>query len=140
MTLSWEELNVIEDDIETTPCDCCGTSTVQVNGDIEKENGDWIAFYWVRFSKGHPDVFPVFHFGTGDWSESASSQNRWVFAMEFCRESEGCRVIDFPQDGRLTSATCLSRNDLLSTDFASDAFAMFDAVIMKDTRLMELKR
>ena len=138
MTQAWERLRVVEGSCEVTQCDCCGQDTWQVNGDIEALEGAWIAFYWVRFSPAHPEAYPVFRFGTGDWRDSAQDDARWVFGVEYDQEQSGVRLMDLSQERGDVRATYLDRADVIDTPFAQEAFAMFDAVFMGDRRLESL--
>lgn len=135
MMVNWEDIVVKQGGVETTPCDCCGTKTRLVKGDLVLAD-EWIGFYWVRWTEGHPDVLPIFHLGTGNWSDTADVSDRWVVAVEYHNDLEGFHAVDFEQKG--TSATYLDRQDWVGSSFAAEAFAMFDAVFMKDDRLTEL--
>lgn len=140
MTLVWEDLRILETDFESTPCDCCGKNTVQINGDIEDAKGQWIAFYWVRYAEGHPELDPVFRFGTGNWSEEATAEQRWCFGLAYNKDSGGARLLDLSSERGDVKAIYLDRDDILGSSFAAEAFAMWDAVFMKDSRLDDLRK
>ena len=136
MTIRWEHIDVRKDGLEKTPCDCCGKTTLVIEGDLYRQDA-WIGFYWVRMAEGHPEQLPTFHIGTGNWAEEARSEDRWVIAVEYSKDAEGFRAIDVPNDG--STATFLKRDEWISTDFASEAVAILDAIYMKDDRLAELR-
>ncbi|MEP5630362.1 MAG: hypothetical protein ABJP79_00615 [Tateyamaria sp.] len=139
MTQVWEQITVLEGDHEQIPCDCCGKTTTKISGDIEGPNG-WLGFYFVRFSGAHPEHPAVFRIATGDWSDGALAENRWIFDLEYDVGAEGFRVLDTKSQGDGASATYLDRADIVGSSFAPEAFAMVDAIFMKDTRLAELHR
>jgi len=140
MSLTWEDIDVEGSKEERTPCECCGKWTIEVRGDLLKSN-EWIAFYWVRFAQGHPESSPTIHCGTGDWSESAADDQRWLFGVEYNLEAKGFHLLDLRIDHEqaLPNYTALNRDEILGTQFAQDAFAMIDAIWMKDPHLEELR-
>ena len=135
MSLNWEELIVQTDGLNKTPCDCCGTTTLEYLGDLY-HGEDWVAFYWVRMTEGHPDSLPQFWLGMGNWSEGTDKTEKWIFGAEYSRQHQGFMLMDLARDSDL--ATYLDRDDIIGTDFAEEGFAMLDAIILKDDRLKEL--
>ncbi|MEO1795887.1 MAG: hypothetical protein AAFR53_02590 [Pseudomonadota bacterium] len=138
MSLDWEAIMLDEGSVTRTPCDCCRATTTSVEGDIEGPDG-WIGFYTVRFSAGHLDRVVIFQVFTGDWSEGASSSNRWCFWAEFSLEQQGFCVLDPVDDEQPKSFTALKRADIIGSPFAPEAFAMLDAIYMKDSRLEPIR-
>ncbi len=135
MTLNWTDITLQTDGLEKTPCDCCGATTIEYRGDLHHKD-DWIAFYWVRLSEGHPEALPIFHIGTGNWAEGSKKDERRIFGSEYNPESEGFRIMDLSKESDL--AIWLDRKDVVDTDFAQSAFAMLDAIFMRDERLKDL--
>jgi len=134
MTLDWEAITVFETEKQETPCDCCRETTVTLHGDLE-QSGDWLAFYMARFTASHTGVGPHFRVLTGDWSDNAPTTSRWIFEAELNIEAQGFMLLDTSKHAGSISAIHLDRNDILNTPFAAEAFAMLDAIYMKDSRL-----
>ncbi|MDR5652302.1 hypothetical protein [Ruixingdingia sedimenti] len=137
MTLAWQDIRLEEGDIHQTPCDCCGTTTSRIEGELFAPAG-WLAFYALRFAAGHRDHGVLFQIGTGDWS-SGDPAARQLFRAVYDPAAEGFRITDMPQDTG-ANATALSRADILGTPFAPRAFAMLDAIFMHDSRLQGMLR
>ncbi|KMW59626.1 hypothetical protein AIOL_004608 [Candidatus Rhodobacter oscarellae] len=109
---------------------------MELRGDLEHD-GNWLGFYWTSHARGHLEVYPTIMVGVGDWSEGAAPESRLIFGVEFNKEAESFRLLDLASHGDKSVAVYLDRLDVLDTPFAQDAFAMTDAVFMKDSRMEE---
>ncbi|WP_321832057.1 hypothetical protein [Thalassovita sp.] len=132
--IEWENIDVIETGVEHTQCDCCAQTTTRGDGDLSHQ-GNYIGFYDVRFtsaSGNHPPVVTIY---VGDFSDTGKRTERWAARASWTRD--GCSLLDWPPENKaqITMFTPLDRSDVLGTDFASEFWAMVDAIIMKDTRL-----
>ena len=134
--MNWEEIALTEDGVQRTPCDCCGTTTVEVTGDLFLD-GAQIAFYTARWTEGHRDVV-LLKLWTGDWSEEGVPSDRYAMRVEW--RAEGCRLMEADEADRAAHRTCtlLGREDLIGSDYAETVWAMVDSVAMKDRRLKGL--
>lgn len=133
MSLAWQDIRIEEGAVTSTPCDCCGTRTLVVEGDLIASEG-WLAFYTARFTEGHRSNGIAFQIGTGTWSEDTAARDRWLFRAIFDPAENSFMIVDTPPDTGIV-ATALRRDDIIGSPFAAEAFAMLDAIFMKDNRL-----
>ena len=137
MTLDWRALTVTEEDISTTPCDCCGSKTNWISGDVESTEG-WLEFYHVVWTDGHPERGATFRLFLGDWSEDAETEARWIFGATYNMEQNSFMIMDLAENPTKTRAIHLNRDQVAGTEFAKDSFAIIDAIFLKDSRLEEI--
>ena len=134
----WQSVIVEELEAETTNCDCCGETTTSLQGDL-LVNTDRIGFYYVNFTRAHPEQAPEFRIGTGNWSETARKSDRWVFSALYHPSIQGFEVQDLSGDAEAVNATYLKREDIIGRPFVNEAFALLDAIFMKESRLEFLR-
>ncbi|WP_170383235.1 hypothetical protein [Ruegeria atlantica] len=135
--MRWEDISVIEQETERTPCDCCRKVTTFGAGEL-LYTGEFVGWFSVKFSEdpeSHSTIIKVY---VGDWSDGAPVDTRWGISVS-CH-SEGCTLLDWGEEDQKNNDlfTCLNRADILGSDFAAELWAMVDAIIMKDSRLKEL--
>ena len=138
MTVEWQDIDVQTGDLESVPCDCCGSTSQLIRGDLET-GGNWLAFYTCRWTPAHPDKGVEFRLGTGNWSENTPKPERWMFGATYSREHNGFMLDDLSGPDAYPMAVALDRDDILGTSFAAEAFAMLDAIFVKDKRLQEFR-
>ena len=138
MSLQWQDIVLEKGPLEKTSCECCGGTTLTIEGDLFHAK-EWLSFYMVRQSPNHPEAYPVFRFGIGDWSEDAQSDARWIFEAEHDPVLEGFRILDMSGYVEGLTYTPLCREDIIGTPYAETIFAMLDAVFMKEPRLEDLR-
>lgn len=135
----WQLIAVEEGGMSRTPCDCCNTTTVQIEGNLENAEG-WLAFYSARWTANPgPDHARdvLIEIGTGDWRDTAPPTARWLFRALYMPETATFGLIDF--DTTIDTAVCLNRSDIIGSSYAPQALALLDAVLMKDSRLEEIR-
>lgn len=135
--MDWQSISLEEGETQRTLCDCCRKTTTEALGDLSIGTR-YLGWYTARFSEDQLEHPPLLTIYTGDWSENAPINSRW--GIRTIWHSEGCELLDWSQDdrNRIKSFTPLGREDVLSTPFAAEYWAMVDAIIMKDSRLQEL--
>jgi len=138
MSLTWDAIEVTAERSEQTACACCGNTTNEVHGTLEND-GEWLGHYMCRWSMQHPEKGVIFQIGLGDWRDQAPADARWMFGATYSTETAGFRLDDLRRNDGGTDATLLDRSDIIDTPFAQEAFAMLDAVFMKDPRLAEVR-
>jgi hypothetical protein len=104
---------------------------------------DAIAVYYVHWTINHPDHSANFDLFIGKWGEGTSAEDRQAVALAFRNGQEGPQfmVIDAqdPLDEQEKLATkALSRNEVIGTPIAQDAFAIVDALLFQESRIAEL--
>jgi hypothetical protein len=137
--MEWQALSIEEGNVETTPCDCCGSKSIRVDGDVA--DGDaYLGWYSAEWSDGHQDVPLRLYLYTGNWSEGAAQETRFGMMIEYrSGEDGGYCLLDWPPERRAASKmfTMLDRADVIGSDYAASVRAMTDAILMKDTRIVE---
>ena len=139
--MEWQSLDIEEESVETTNCDCCGKNTIEVVGNV-LSGSDFLSWYVVRWSEGHTDIPPAIKLYTGDWSEGAPAETRWGVAVHWhLGPSGGLSVGDWSPESRqkISLFTPVDRDDVIGTAFEEELWPMIDAIIMEDTRLKELR-
>ena len=136
--ITWETITLEESETERTKCDCCQSETVSITGDLL--NGDsFLGWFNVRFASNlseHPPIISVY---VGDWSEDAPTEARWGMRVRW--HEGGCELLDWSNDDKAGIArfVALGRNEMLGSAYETEFWAMIDAIIMKDSRLEELR-
>ncbi|MEN3950944.1 hypothetical protein [Iodidimonas sp. SYSU 1G8] len=127
----------------TGHCDCCGSTTRRVWGEVHAADGI-VAVYYVGWSEGRPDHGAAFDLIIGKWGDGATSEDRAAVSLDFrVSEARGAfMVVDAP--GRRIAVSelagsALTRSEVIGTPLASQVFALIDAVYMKDARLDEVR-
>ncbi|WP_136439219.1 hypothetical protein [Pacificoceanicola onchidii] len=137
--MDWEAITVEETaSLTRTPCECCGKTTLQADGDLHHGNV-WISCYSVRWSNCSDAPPPLLTVYVGDGSDGARADQRWAIRSYW--RSEGLGLDDWSAEERaaITLFTLLDREDVLDTPFATEYWSMIDAIIMKDSRLEALR-
>jgi hypothetical protein len=128
---------------DTGICDCCGNTSRIVRG-LAYQDDICVAAYLVHWTKTH-----VFEHGAnldlimGRWGEGAQPDEREAVSLEYRLTETGpaVRVIDaHDRDVAKSSLVgrALARSDVLGTPKADTAFAVADAVLALDERVVEL--
>ena len=139
--MDWQSLDIEEERAETTSCDCCGKNTVEPVGNV-LSGSDFLSWYVLHRSEGHLDIPPVIQLYTGDWSEGAPADTRWGVTMQWHLGPDGGLSLgDWSPDSRQQNSlfTPVDRDDIIGSAFEKELWPMVDAIIMKDTRLKELR-
>lgn len=134
----WEAYSLKEEQTERIYCECCRSFTIHGSGHVLR-SADWRGWYQLSFSEAwgsHPPVFTIY---VGDWSEGAASTSRWAILVQW--RTTGCGVLDWsPEDvAGITHFTPAGRDAVIGSDFEPELWRMVDAIIMKDSRLKELR-
>jgi len=126
------------------PCACCGNDTRSVWGAVHRGEATE-AVYYVHWTVGRVrEEGAHFDLAVGSWGEGAQPSDRVGVALEFRITEQGpsFMVID-ASDGRLLSdrlvARGLTREQVIGTPLAQQAFGIVDAVWFHDERVNEIK-
>ena len=138
MSVAWQAIDVLEGPATNTICACCGNTTAMLQGDLYAEE-DWLGFYYIWLTPKCVERPPLFRLGTGDWSDEAPTEERWIFEVEYYSQTNSFMIGNVSERCLKVRATCLDRADIVGTAFASEAFAMIDAVFMKENRLESIR-
>ena len=128
---------------DTGVCDCCGRSSRCVWGTAHAE-GRVVAAYFVHWTLGHvPDRGANIDLILGEWGQTATADRRCAIAMAYRLTDTGpsMMMIDAKTRPLATSPLAeraLDRIEVIGTALAQDAFAVADAVLAKDSRVVEL--
>ncbi|MDD7974011.1 hypothetical protein [Roseinatronobacter alkalisoli] len=123
-------------------CDCCGNQTRTVWGYVHEKAGGTVAAYFVQWTVGksiedHPANFDLIY---GTWGEGASKNDRRAISLIHF-ETEGIPGVsvvnanDRPIASSDLVGSAMSREELIGTPLAQQVFAIFDAVLLQDSRL-----
>lgn len=122
-------------------CDCCGNETRLVWGVVHAPAGT-AASYYVHWTAGAGlDRHPAnYDFIIGRWGEDASPADRVAVSLMHFENEEGPGVMVIDAGGRPSAysglaASALDRERVVGTELAATAFAVFDTVLLQDTRL-----
>ncbi len=123
-------------------CDCCGNQTRTVWGYVHEEGGGTLASYFVQWTVGrsieeHPANFDLVY---GSWGDGSSKRDRRAISLVHFENDgvPGVSVIDAIERPVASSelvGSAMSREELIGTPLAQQVFAIFDAVILQDSRL-----
>ncbi|MGD1924234.1 MAG: hypothetical protein ACFB03_08590 [Paracoccaceae bacterium] len=134
----WQSILIEELEAEETLCDCCGQTTTSLQGDLLVEDG-WIGFYFVNFTRAHLEHSPNFRVGLGNWSEEADTRDRWIFSADYHPNLNAFTILDHLGETTTVDAVHLSREDIVGQPFSHEAFALLDAIYLKESRLEFLR-
>lgn len=123
-------------------CDCCGHESRVVWGEID--NGDTICVvYRVRWTVNHVhDLGAHFDIILGEWGDGTSPADRTVALLEHRLFANGpaVMVIDAKLGRGLdgVAAHALARAEVIGTPIADNLFAIYDAIVLQDSRVTAL--
>jgi Transposase IS66 family len=128
---------------DTGTCDCCGRVSRCVWG-LAYAEGRCLAAYYVCWTLGHvPNRGANIDLILGEWGEATTSNDRRALALAYRLMDTGpsMMVIDAqtrPASGSPLVGRALRRDDVIGTASAQEAFAIADAVLAQDERVVEL--
>lgn len=125
------------------PCECCGNFSRLAWGDIYHQQVK-IAEYYVHWTLNNPKHGANFDLVVGKWGGKASEKDRETIALLYHHSDgrSGFMVIDAadrPAGQPEFAKTALSREQVVGTPLAADAFAMVDAIWLHDPRIAEVQ-
>ncbi|WP_426033285.1 hypothetical protein [Cypionkella sp. TWP1-2-1b2] len=152
--LYFDHLSVQSNDLRAEPdgenvstCDCCGCMSRKVWGYLHLKQAGTLAAYFMHWTPGaslatHPANFDLI---VGPWGEDEAAENRCAVALIQFEGENGPGVMVIDSESRPASSGGLAkimtdRNDVISTPFASSVFAMYDAALLQDHRLIQFLR
>jgi len=139
------DVEITEDD--TTPCECCRTSTKSVGGLVHDHDASrTVAAYRVGWTVGHfQDHGAAITLIVGEFGDDSEADDRAVIAVRYGWCTEPRRMIAFsvidcePGESMAEFAGhALPRDEVIGTPLAAQAFALLDAIWLQDARLGEL--
>jgi len=121
------------------PCECCGEMTKRVWGFVYEANTALVA-YFVEWTPGHEGSSTNFDLILGAWGDGTDNSARKAVSLEFRRLEFGpaFMVIDATTRPTATStlvSEVLSRDAVVGTAIASEAYRVCDAVYLEEPRL-----
>ena len=122
-------------------CDCCGNQTRTVWG-LVRAKGEAVASYFLQWTVNqsidtHPANFDLIH---GLWGEGTSQNDRQAISLVHFENDgvPGVSIVDAatrPVAASELVGSALKREDVVGTPLAREVFAIFDAVLVQDSRL-----
>jgi hypothetical protein len=141
--LDWRDLQLEPSGSnDSGPCACCGNMSRTVWGYVYKSDVP-LAAYFVQWTLNNPAHGANFDFAVGKWGEGATNQDRQAVSMEYriFEEQGSFMVIDSASrpvaDNSLVSAA-LAREQVMSSPYLKQVFALVDSVFVNDERLQEI--
>jgi hypothetical protein len=139
VTLPTEPEFFIEPEGESsTHCACCGNVSRIVWGAVDTSERR-VAAYFVQWTVGSPDHHPNLDLVVGAWGEGTTPDDRVLVSV--LSLPGGISVIDATgrrADDRALYGRALTRDEVIGTPFATNVFALFDAIWVQDVRIQEL--
>ena len=127
---------------DTGRCECCGRVSRKIWGVVYRD-GLTLASYFVHWSVGH-----VFENGAnidvilGKWGEGTSAANRYAVGLEYRILDDGPSLMVKDAERTPTKSTLadhfLKRTDIIGDPLADMVFAICDAFLVQDQRLVAL--
>ncbi len=122
-------------------CDCCGQATRRVWG-FASESGADVAAYFVRWTPGrildHGASFDL----VVNELEGTASADRSAVSLLYRLTDDGPQFMVVDAEGRLRNPDLapreLSRDEVIGRPIADLAFALVDAILEQDPRVLEL--
>jgi hypothetical protein len=143
--LDWRTLEVEPTDSKDTgPCPCCGNMSRTVWGFVHSSDST-VAAYFVQWTLNNPEHGANFDLIIGQWNEESEPNQRQAVCMEY-RVFDGFgsfMVIDAstrPVASSDLAGEILSREQVIDKPVAQRAFAIADAIIMRDERVEEVRK
>lgn len=123
-------------------CDCCGNQTRTIWGFVREEGVGAVASYFVQWTVGqsiadHPANFDLIY---GAWGEGTTKNDRCAISLVHF-EAEGIPSVSVTNANNRPVASselvgsAMSREELIGTPLAQKIFAIYDAIILQDSRL-----
>jgi hypothetical protein len=125
------------------PCECCGNNSRCVWGFIHTPSAT-LASYFVHWTLGRvPDHGAKFDLIIGKWGEGAVAADRSLVALEYRLFGTGPEFMVIDAADRDVAASelvghVLHRSAVIGQPIADQAFAIVDAVLAQDDRVVEL--
>ena len=143
--LNWQELEVEPiDSKEHSPCSCCGNMSRTIWGFVHTPDAT-IAAYFVQWTLNNPENGANFDLIIGHWGEKSEPNQRQAVSVEY-RVFDGhgsFMVIEAstrPVASNKLAGEILSREQVIDKPVAERAFAIADAIFMRDERVEEVRR
>jgi len=128
---------------DTGVCECCGHSSRRVWG-YAYAAGQCVAAYFVHWTLGHVrDHGANIDLILGDWGEAATAKQRSAIALAYRLLENGPSMMvidaetrDFAHSDLVGHA--LRRDQVVGAEIADETFAIADAILAQDPRILEL--
>ena len=125
------------------PCECCGCKSRTVWGFVHR--GDVTeAAYFVQWTLGQVERHGVnFDLIIGRWGDATVSKDRCAVSMELRRTSHGPSFtvvdsVDRPTASNDLVGKSMTRDEVIGTTLAKQAFELVDAIWLQDKRIAEI--
>ena len=143
-SLDWRDLDIeAAGSSDYGPCSCCGNMSRTIWGYVHTRTGP-LAAYFVQWTRNSPEHGANFDLILGPWGEQAQPHQRQAIAMAYrVVDGQGSfMVIDARTRPVATSelvGAALDREQVIGQPTAAQAFAIVDAVMVKDDRIAEIR-
>jgi hypothetical protein len=122
------------------PCECCGKNSRTVWGYVYR-GGVTEAVYYVHWSLGKVAEYGA-HFDLiiGQWGDGSEDADRQTVSLEF-QPGLGVMVKDAGSRkiaSERIAGKAMSREDVIGTSLAQQAFDIFDTIWLQDGRIAEV--
>lgn len=126
----------------TGPCECCGHESRLVSGFVKKAGAPY-ALYFVHWTIDHVAQYGAnFDLIFGLRNEGGGAQPGTAASLLFRLENGGSFMVIDADDREFTkdefAGRALRREDVVGKPIAHERFALCDAIVMQDERLVAL--
>ncbi len=128
---------------DSGPCACCGNASRCVWGFVHGHDGVVAAFYVHWTLNGIRQHGANFDLILGHWGDDATAADRVLVALAYRLLDDGPGFMVIDADSRPAAKSdlvgrALKRADVLGQPIAQRAFAVLDAILLRDPRVAEL--
>jgi hypothetical protein len=121
------------------PCECCGEMTKRVWGFVYEADAA-LATYFVEWTPGHEGSGANFDLILGAWGDGTENSARKAVSLVFRRLESGPAFMVVDATMRPTASStliseALSRDAVVGTAIATEAYRVCDAVYLEEPRL-----
>lgn len=144
VTTEWAKFMLEPLEARDSSCECCGSVTRTVWGNLDDESGT-VAAYYVTWTPGKPDHRASFDLIVGSWGEGTDHTDRCGISLEYSSSGDpaGLRVLEEVKPDVANSdlvGFSLGRDQIIGTAAAAKVFAMVDAIFMNEPRIEEVRK
>lgn len=125
-------------------CDCCGSTSKTIWGELADGSGEALALYFVQWTVGAPAHLVNIDLVIGRWGEGADPAKRILVSLLYrpSRDGGSFMVIDGQgrrPDDRSICGRAMKRDEVIGTPLAEHVFGLVDALWMTEPHLEEVR-
>ena len=123
-------------------CECCGAETVTLTRFV-LEDGSAHAVYYAQYSRGHETGVVSGLVSLGNWSDSATPDERLAFPLQLWASNDNCNVAfvdarDSPWSDVTFMGRLLDREEALAHPWRAEVFHLADRIVRDDPQVKAL--